>query len=421
VSTQGGDGRGSGDLAGRDLAGRGRETTTPPTSPLMSTYAPVSVTFVRGEGSWLWDTEGRRYLDCLSGIAVTSLGHAHPAVAEALALQSRTLCHVSNLFGNTVGPEVAATLDRLLGGGGQVFFANSGAEANECAIKLVRRWGGQAGHGRTDVVCAYGSFHGRTMATLAATGQPAKHEGFQPLPGGFRHVAYDDMSALEASIDPSVGAVMLEAIQGEFGVRTPGDGYLAEVRRVCDQAGILMVADEVQTGLGRTGQWWGFSHDKVMPDIVTVAKALGNGMPIGACWARAGVAGAFRPGDHGSTFGGQPLAAAAARATLAVMESCDVPALARSAGSRLVEALLRAPGVVSLRGRGLLLGVVLAPGLSARAVTALALERGLVVNAPDDAVIRLAPSLLISEAEVDEAVEILSGALAALAGGCRPG
>ncbi|MGH9128409.1 MAG: acetylornithine transaminase [Acidimicrobiales bacterium] len=395
--------------------------------PLMPTYAPPSVTFVRGEGSWLWDSEGRRYLDCLSGIAVTSLGHCHPAVASAVAEQARTLCHVSNLFGNAIGPEVAATLDRLIRGsagagsggpggpGGQVFFANSGAEVNECAIKLVRRWGGHGGHGRTDVVCAYGSFHGRTLATLAATGQPAKHEPFQPLPEGFRHVAYDDIGALEAAVGPSVGAVMVEAIQGEFGVRTPVDGYLAEVRRVCDEAGALMIVDEVQTGLGRTGAWWGFCHDEVMPDIVTVAKALGNGMPIGACWARSEVAGAFRPGDHGSTFGGQPLAAAAARATLAVMEAEDAPARAQGAGARLTASLAGRPGVAHVRGRGLLLGVALEPGVSARAATAAALDQGLVVNAPDDTVIRLAPSLLISDPEVDDAVEILGGVLAELA------
>lgn len=387
--------------------------TSPPASRLMPTYAPPSVTFVRGEGSWLWDTEGRRYLDCLSGIAVTSLGHAHPAVAAAVAEQAATLCHVSNLFGNTVGPEVAATLDRLIGPTpGQVFFANSGAEANECAIKLVRRWGGHGGHGRTDVVCAFGSFHGRTLATLAATGQPAKHEPFQPLPEGFRHVAWDDAHAVEAVIGPRVGAVMIEPIQGEFGVRTPADGYLAEVRRLCDEAEILMVVDEIQTGLGRTGHWWGFGHDQVVPDIVTVAKALGNGMPIGACWARAEVAGAFRPGDHGSTFGGQPLAAAAARATLGVMEAEDVPTRARQAGARLAAGLTGLPGVSSVRGRGLLLGAVLEPGVSARAVTGAVLERGLVVNAPDDGVIRLAPSLLITDAEVDEAVEILGAVLA---------
>ncbi|MBA2624916.1 MAG: aminotransferase class III-fold pyridoxal phosphate-dependent enzyme, partial [Acidimicrobiia bacterium] len=283
----------------------------------MPTYPPPAVTFVRGAGSVLWDDEGGRYLDFLSGLAVTSLGHAHPAVAAAVAEQARTLLHVSNLFATEPGPDVARTLDRLLGGGGQVFFANSGAEANECAIKLARRFGGR---GRHVVVSAYGSFHGRTLATLHATGQPAKHEAFQPLPEGFRHVAWEDLDALEAAVTPEVAAVLLEPVQGEGGVQPAPPAYLQGARRICDEAGALLVLDEVQTGLGRTGAWFGFQHAGIEPDVVTLAKALGNGVPIGACWARADVAGAFEPGDHATTFGGQPLAAAAARATLMVME-----------------------------------------------------------------------------------------------------
>ncbi|MGH9150921.1 MAG: aminotransferase class III-fold pyridoxal phosphate-dependent enzyme, partial [Acidimicrobiales bacterium] len=275
-------------------------------SPLMPTYPPPAVTFVRGEGAVLWDDRGRRYLDFLAGLGVTSLGHAHPAVAEAVAAQARTLVHVSNLFGTTVGPEVAATLDRLVGGpAGRVFFANSGAEANECALKLARRW---AGRGRHVVVSAYGSFHGRTLATLHATGQPDKHEAFQPLPEGFRHVAWSDLAALEAALAPDVAAVLLECVQGEGGVQVPDDAYLPGVRRLCDERGVILMVDEVQTGLGRTGRWFAFQHAGIHPDVVTVAKALGNGVPIGACWARAEVAGAFRPGDHATTFGGQPLA-----------------------------------------------------------------------------------------------------------------
>ena len=215
---------------------------------------------------------------------------------------------------------MAVTLDRLLGGGGQVFLCNSGAEANEAAIKLARRWGGR---GRHVVVSAYGSFHGRTLATLHATGQPAKHEAFQPLPEGFRHVAWNDLEALAAAIDPTVAAVLLEPVQGEGGVNPADPGYLREVRSLCDERGVLLMVDEVQTGLGRTGRWFGFEHVGIQPDVVTLAKALGNGMPIGACWARREVAGAMVPGDHGTTFGGQPLAAAAARAVLAVMERED--------------------------------------------------------------------------------------------------
>jgi predicted acetylornithine/succinylornithine family transaminase len=376
---------------------------------LMHNYAAPPVTFVRGEGSRLYDADGKAYLDFLGGLAVTSLGHCHPAVADAIAEQARTLLHVSNLYGNPIGPEVAATLDRLLGGGGRVFFCNSGAEANECAIKLARRWGGP---GRYQVVSAYGSFHGRTLATLHATGQPAKHEAFQPLPPGFRHVALGDIDALAAAIDPSVAAVLLEPVQGEGGVNVAPRGWLADVRRLCDERGVLLVMDEVQTGLGRTGRWFGFEHDDIRPDIVTLAKALGNGMPVGACWAKAEVADAFRPGDHGTTYGGQPLATAAVRAVLAVMEAQDVPARAARAGARLAAGLAELPGVVSVRGLGLLLAAELAPdGPSARDVALAALGRGLVVNAVTPTAIRVAPSLLVTDDELDEALAILGDVL----------
>ncbi|HRA34224.1 MAG TPA: acetylornithine transaminase [Acidimicrobiales bacterium] len=381
---------------------------SPSAGPLMATYPPPPVTFVRGEGSRLWDTDGREYLDFLSGLAVTGLGHAHPVVAEAISHQAHTLLHVSNLFGTTVGPEVAATLDRLLGGGGRVFFSNSGAEANECALKLARKW---AGHGRHVVVSAFGSFHGRTLATLHATGQPQKHEAFQPLPEGFRHVAWNDVEALEAALDPTVAAVLLEPVQGEGGVNPASAEYFAAVRRICTERQILFMVDEVQTGLGRTGSWFAHQQLGVVPDVVTMAKALGNGMPIGACWARADVAEAFVPGDHATTYGGQPLAASAARATLAVMEAEDVPARARRAGARLTEELLTVAGVASVRGLGLLLGVELADGLDAREVAADALARGLVVNAVTPTALRLAPSLLVSDEEITRAVQLIAAAL----------
>jgi acetylornithine/N-succinyldiaminopimelate aminotransferase len=381
-------------------------------SPLMATYPPPPVTFVRGEGSYLYDTDGQRYLDCLSGLAVTSLGHAHPAVAAALTAQASTLLHVSNLFGTEVGPEVARTLDRLVGdgtpAGGRVFFCNSGAEANECAIKLARRFGGR---GRHVVVSAYGSFHGRTLATLHATGQPAKHEPFQPLPEGFRHVEWNDIGALEAALDPSVAAVLLEPVQGEGGVNPATAEYFAGVRRLCDERGVLFMVDEVQTGLGRTGRWFGFQHLGVQPDVITMAKALGNGVPIGACWARGDVAAVFEPGDHATTFGGQPLATAAARAVLATMEAEDVPARAARAGTRLAERLSVLPGVAGVRGQGLLLAVEL-DGHDARTVNAALLDAGLVANAVTPTALRLAPSLLISDAEIDEAVALIAGVLA---------
>jgi len=375
---------------------------------LMSTYPPQAVTFVRGRGTELWDTTGKRYLDLLSGLAVTSLGHAHHEVAEAIAEQARTLLHTSNLYGTVPGPEVAATLDRLLGGGGKVFFCNSGAEANEAAIKLARKFGGR---GRHVVVSAYGSFHGRTLATLHATGQPEKHEVFQPLPEGFRHVAWQDLDALERALDPSVTAVLLEPVQGEGGVNPATTEYFAGVRQLCDERGALLVVDEIQTGLGRTGEWFGFDHFGVRPDVVTMAKALGNGVPIGACWARDEVAEAFVPGDHATTFGGQPLATAAARKVLEVMEREDVPQRARDAGKRLTDGLLSLPRVTGVRGLGLLLAAEL-EDRGGREVAAAALEAGLVVNGVSPTAVRFAPSLLITDDEVDEALTVLEGVLA---------
>jgi acetylornithine/N-succinyldiaminopimelate aminotransferase len=416
------------------------------TGPLMPTYPPPPLTFVRGEGSYLFDADGRRYLDCLSGLAVTSLGHAHPAVAEALHDQASTLLHVSNLFGTEPGPEVARTLDHLVGdgepAGGQVFFCNSGAEANECALKLARRYGrgrpnarpGRSGggsgrrtptperpgaggaksgehvRGRYVVVSALGGFHGRTLATLHATGQPAKHEPFQPLPEGFLHVAWDDLDALAAALDPSVAAVLLEAVQAEAGVNPGGAGYFRGVRRLCDERGVLLMVDEVQTGLGRTGRWFGFQHFGIRPDVVTMAKALGNGVPIGACWARADVASAFEPGDHATTFGGQPLATAAARAVLAVMQVENAPGRAARAGARFRNRLEPLAAVAGVRGLGLLLAVELQER-DAREVNRALLNAGLIANAVTPTALRLAPSLLISDDEVDEATDIIEKVL----------
>lgn len=386
---------------------------------VMGTYARQPVAFARGAGTRLWDVDGREYLDFVSGLAVTSLGHAHPRVAVAIAEQARTLLHVSNLFYNDVQPRLAARIDALLtratGSAGRVFLASSGAEANECAIKLARRHGqANGGPERFHVLATYGSFHGRTLATLAATGQPHKHERFQPLPAGFRHVAFGDVDALGAAIDERVCAVLVESIQGEGGVRPVPPGYLEAARSLCDEREALLVVDEVQTGLGRTGRWFGFEHGgDVRPDVVTLAKALGNGVPIGACWARADVAAALRPGDHASTFGGQPLAARAALTVLDVMEDQDVPRRAREAGDRLAKALLAIPEVAEVRGAGLLLAAELAPGRDAGHVVAECLERGLVVNAVTPSALRFAPPLLVGDAEIDAAVGILSEVLAA--------
>ena len=381
--------------------------------PLMPTYGAPRVRFVRGAGTELWDGEGRRYLDFLSGLAVTSLGHANPVVAAALAEQSRTLLHVSNLFGTEPGWEVAVALDELLRTGNgaasryQTFFCNSGAEANEAAIKLARKSGGR---GRHTVVSAFASFHGRTLATLHATGQPQKWEAFQPLPEGFRHVPWADLDELERALDATVAAVLLEPVQGEGGVNPASVEYFRGVERLCRERGILFMVDEVQTGLGRTGEWFGFQHFGVQPDVVTMAKALGNGVPIGACAARREVAAAFEPGDHATTFGGQPLAAAAAKAVLGEMRRLDVPALAVKAGERLRTALEPLDAVGRIRGLGLLLGVELVDR-DARAVAARLLDDGLVVNAVTPTALRLAPPLTVTDAEIDEAVGMIAAAL----------
>ena len=379
--------------------------------PLMPTFGAPSVTFVRGRGTELWDIDGNRYLDFLCGLAVTSLGHAHPEIAEAIGQQAATLLHVSNLFATVPGPQVAMTIDRLLGGGGQVFFANSGAEANECAIKVARKW---AGYGRHHIISAFGSFHGRTLATLHMTGQPAKHEAFQPLPEGFRHAVWADVADIERMIDPTTAAVMLEPVQGEGGVVPAPPGYFADVQRLCRERGLLFMVDEIQTGFGRTGKWFGFEHflDRdSRPDVITMAKALGNGMPIGACWARRDVAAAFKPGDHGSTYSGQPLATSAALKVLEIMERDGIVERAHRSGERLRNALALLPGVAQARGVGMLLAVEL-DGPMASAVQARLLQLGLVTNAVTASAVRLAPPLNVSDDHLDEGIALFARGLA---------
>lgn len=389
---------------------------------LMNNYGVPPVTFVSGDGAELTDDRGRRYIDFLCGLAVTGLGHAHPALTEAVAAQAATLIHTSNLFANEPTAEVVETLDRLIRSGpggdaepGRILFQNSGAEAVEAALKLVRK---HQSRGRHVVVSAYGSFHGRTLAALTATGQPDKHEPFQPLPDGFRHVAFDDIDAVVDALDPSVGAVLLESIQGEGGVIPAGDDYLRAVREVCDERGILLVLDEIQTGLGRTGRWFGYQHAGVQPDIVTVAKALGNGVPVGAVWARSEVAAAFGPGDHGSTFAGQPLALAAARAVLRTMVAMDVPAIAARLGARLRDLLEDIEGVESVRGRGLLLAAEISDqgrvGRSAKDIASACLDRGLVVNGVTPTAVRLAPPFVVSEEQLEAGAAILAEVLEAV-------
>lgn len=383
--------------------------------PFMPVFAPPAIAFERGRGTELWDTTGKRYLDFLAGIAVCSLGHANPAVAEAISRQASTLLHVSNYFANPQAISAAVKLDELLLGAtgepGQVFFGNSGAEANECAIKLARKFGGR---GRHTVVSALGSFHGRTLATLAATGQPAKHEPFAPMPEGFRHVPFGDLDALRAAVDGTVAAVLIEPIQGEGGVHPAAPEYLQGIRAVCDEVGALLIVDEIQTGLARTGTWFAFEQAGIVPDVVTMAKALGNGMPIGACWARSSVAAVFQPGDHGSTYSATALATAAVNAVLDELRRIDAPARARQLGARFAELLAAVPQIVAVRGAGLMLGAQLADGIDANAAYRALLDAGLVANAVTSDTLRFLPPLTVSDAELDEAATIVTRVLAEL-------
>ncbi len=376
--------------------------------PFMPVFGAPQVMFVRGEGTQLWDSDGKRYLDFLSGISVTSLGHAHPIVADAIAEQAHTLLHVSNFFANPIATRAAVLVDELLGGGGQVFFCNSGAEANEAGIKLARKFGGR---GRHKVVSMLGSFHGRTLAALAATGQPAKHEPFQPMPEGFMHVPFGDFSALTAAVDGSVAAVLVECVQGEGGVMPASDEWLRAVRELCTERGALMMIDEVQTGFARTGDWFAFQHAGVQPDVVMLAKAMGNGMPVGALWARREIAAVFQPGDHGSTYSGTALATAAVCAVIEVMREIDAPRLAREKGEYLTTQLRTMAKVHDVRGRGLLLGVELGAGADAKAAQLDLLSRGLVTNAVTATALRLAPPITVTIDEMNEALSLLRGVL----------
>lgn len=389
------------------------ETSPHDYCPFMPVFAPPAVMFARGRGTELWDVDGRRYLDFLAGIAVVSLGHANPVVAAAIREQSDTLLHVSAFFANPTATRAAAAINTLMsdvtGIKGQVFMCNSGAEANEAALKLARKFGGRGRHG---VVSALGSFHGRTLATLAATGQPAKHEPFAPMPEGFRHVPFGDIDALRNAIDDTISAVLLESVQGEGGVLPASREYLQAVRALCDERGLLLMLDEVQTGFGRTGEWFGFQYGGITPDVVTMAKALGNGFPVGACWARRDVARVFQPGDHGSTYSGTALAGAVVSAVIDEMRRLDAPALARQRGAYLRDRLANTSGVQEVRGRGLLLAADLGPGRDAKAVNAEMLNRGVVVNAVNATSLRWAPPLTVSENEIDEAVAVLAGVLA---------
>ena len=386
-----------------------------PSCPFMPVFGAPQVMFERGLGTQLWDVNGKRYLDFLCGIAVTSLGHSNPVVAAAISHQANTLLHVSNFFANPVATQTALMVDKLLSnasgedaGYGQVFFCNSGAEANEAGIKLARKFGGRGKH---VVVSALGSFHGRTLAALAATGQPEKHEPFAPMPEGFRHVVFNDIASLEAALDDSVAAVLLETIQGEGGVVPASVEYLQAARKMCTDRGILLMIDEVQTGFARTGKWFGFEHAEIKPDVVMLAKAMGNGMPIGALWASQKIASVFKPGDHGSTYSGTALATAAARATMQLMIDMNAPEVVMQKGTELTAKLRTIDGVVNVRGRGLLLAAELSPDLDAKKVAVQLLDKGLVVNGVTSHALRLAPPFTVSSEEIDEAITIMKTVL----------
>ena len=387
-------------------------SAAPTVCPFMPVFGAPEVMFVRGSGTELWDSNGKRYLDFLGGLAVIALGHSNPRITAVIAEQAATLMHVSNLFATDKVAEAAIKIDALFaettGAVGQVFFCNSGAEANETALKLARKFGGRGRHG---VISAFGSFHGRTLAALAATGQPAKHEPFFPMPDGFRHVAYNDIDALEAAIDTTVAAVLLEPVQGEGGVVPADDQYLRDVRALCDERGLLMMLDEIQTGFARTGEWFGFQHAGVVPDVVSMAKAMGNGFPVGATWAKHEVAAVFQPGDHGSTYSGTALATAVVSAVIDEMRRIDAPGLATKRGEYFSARLAELPGIANVRGRGLLLAAELADGGDAKAAYSQLLHLGLVTNAVTATALRFAPPLTVSEAELDEAVAMVAEVL----------
>ncbi len=382
-------------------------------SALMPTYARLPVAFRRGAGAWLEDTDGRYYLDALSGIAVCGLGHAHRAIADALADQARTLIHTSNLYGVPLQEKLGEWLCKL-SGLEQVFFANSGAEANEAAIKLARRYGYEKGINKPEIIVAENAFHGRTLGALTATGSSKAQVGFGPLPEGFVRVPFNNVTAIEAAGSQNTVAVLIEPIQGEGGIRIPDAGYLQALRQLCDQHGWLLMLDEVQAGIGRTGHWFAHQHEGICPDVITLAKALANGVPIGACIAGGPAAGVLGPGSHGTTFGGNPLATRAALAVIEAIGHDDLLNRATELGERLLKgfraALDGTPGIREIRGRGLMIGIELdapCPELVEKA-----LEAGLLINVTAGSVVRLLPPLILTDDEADQLVSTLAPLIA---------
>lgn len=372
---------------------------------LMDTYGTPALNLVKGQGSYVWDSEGKKYLDLLSGIAVNALGHAHPAIVEAVTTQLQTLGHTSNVFAHPQVIELAGKVTSLVGteeaADARVFFCNSGAEANEAAFKIARATG------RPKILAAERGFHGRTLGSLALTGQPDKRKPFEPMPAGVEYYPYGDLDAVDAMADENTAAIFLEAIQGETGVIPAPEGFLAGLRQICDERGILLVVDEVQAGMGRTGAWFGFQSDGsgVVPDVITMAKGLGGGLPIGACLAmpRAQL---LAKGMHGTTFGGNPVVCAAANAVIDEIEEQNLLENVQQVGAQLVAALQDHPRVTEIRGRGLMLGVVLDTPCELDPA-----DYGILLNKPSPEVLRIVPPLNLSPAEADEAASKITAML----------
>ena len=383
---------------------------------LINTYGCMPLAFERGSGVYLYDADGNRYLDFFCGLAVTSLGHGNPRVVNAIKDQADKLTHACNVFHTEPMARLAARIGKAFGDG-RVFFANSGAEANEAALKLARRWGHGNG-GRFEFIATQGSFHGRTFATLSATGQEKYHLGFLPLVPGFKLVPYDDIAAVERSITDQTVAVIVEPIQGEGGVVVPKPDYLARLRDLCDRAKLLLIVDEVQTGMGRTGKLFGYQHTGIKPDIITLAKALGGGVPIGAMVAKSEIAAALTPGTHGSTFGGNPIACAAALAVFDALEQDGAITNAAEVGGYLIKRLREiakeCPNVREVRGAGMIIGVVL--NHPAKPVVDACFAERLVVNGTADNVLRLLPPLVLTRAEADAGLAIIERAIRGAAG-----
>ncbi len=380
---------------------------------VMHSYGRKKVVFVKGSGMKLWDADGKEYLDFLAGIAVNGIGHSHPELAEAICRQSSKLMHVSNLFYVPQQPMLAKKLVEL-SGLDKAFFCNSGAEANEAALKLARKWGNTKRSGRYEIITAKHSFHGRTLAAVTATGQPKYHSGFEPMMPGFKYVPYNDFDALKKSISDATCAVMLEPVQGESGVWPASKEYMVNVRKLCDDLGILLILDEVQTGIGRTGKWFGFQHYDIKPDIMTLAKTLGGGFPIGSCLATNSVAEVFEPGSHASTFGGNPLACTAALTTIDIIEKNDLINNSMNMGAYMKESLIKLQksrnDIKDVRGLGLMIALEFNRD-DIQDVVVKCMNQGLIVNGIGTNIIRFVPPLIVNQNDIDNAINILANVL----------